>query len=289
MSMCAAQMQSAVSQTGGRERDELDRMPPGSFPHDRDSFVIFGYGSLIWRPNFSYAKRSVGYIKGYKRRFYQGSIVHRGTPSRPGRVATLLPSAHEESRVWGCAYEIKGERNVDAALEHLHDREVVNGGYQLVQVDFYPTVAGAVTPQTAWVYVHFGENPSRSQESQMVSENTPLLQSNSYLGKATLSVQAAQIVSAHGVCGPNSEYVLHIANFMRKELPGYEALKDDPYLFQLEELIKQYLLNNWQVDYQAAQLVSPRHPCKSTSEQKRILEAIGQNEHNKPQQLSATH
>ncbi|KAF5399674.1 Gamma-glutamylcyclotransferase [Paragonimus heterotremus] len=287
--MCAAQMQSAVDQTGGRERFKLYRMPPGSFSRKRDSFVIFGYGSLIWRPNFSYAKRSVGYIKGYKRRFYQGSIVHRGTPTRPGRVATLLPSTHEESRVWGCAYEINGEGNVEAALEHLHDREVVNGGYRLVQVEFYPAAADAATPQKAWVYVHFGQDSSHPQESQLVSENTPLLQSNSYLGKATLSVQAAQIASAQGVCGPNSEYVLHIANFMRKELPSYEALKDDPYLFQLEQLIKQYLLHNWQVDYQADELVPPRHPRKSVSETKRVLEAIGQNEHNKPQQLSATH
>ncbi|KAF7232274.1 hypothetical protein EG68_10563 [Paragonimus skrjabini miyazakii] len=287
--MCAAQMQSAVNQAGRRERVKPCRMPPGSFSRKRDSFVIFGYGSLIWRPNFSYAKRSVGYIKGYKRRFYQGSIVHRGTPTRPGRVATLLPSVHEESRVWGCAYEIRGEGNVEAALEHLHDREVVNGGYQLVQVDFYPAAADSVIPQKAWVYVHFGENSLQSQESQLVSENTPLLQSNSYLGKATLSVQAAQIASAQGVCGPNSEYVLHIANFMRKELPSYEALKDDPYLFQLEQLIKQYLLHNWQVDYQAAELVPPRHPCKSANETKRVLEAIGQNEHNKPQQLSVTH
>lgn len=41
---------------------------------------IFGYGSLIWRPNISYTRSWSGYIKGYKRRFYQGTTTHRGTP-----------------------------------------------------------------------------------------------------------------------------------------------------------------------------------------------------------------
>lgn len=52
---------------------------------------IFGYGSLMWAPNFEYAERHVARVHGWHRDFRLLSHFGWGTKDKPGLVATLHP------------------------------------------------------------------------------------------------------------------------------------------------------------------------------------------------------
>lgn len=53
-------------------------MKPQNIVAEKTSLWIFGYGSLVWKPDFKYKRSKVGYIQGYKRRFWHGDNFHRG-------------------------------------------------------------------------------------------------------------------------------------------------------------------------------------------------------------------
>ena len=84
--------------------------------------VIFGYGSLCWRPEPSFGD-CTAYpckVRGWGRFFAQRSTDHRGTPENPGLVATMLSDVQLEeiglreagappSSTIGMGYEISAE------------------------------------------------------------------------------------------------------------------------------------------------------------------------------------
>lgn len=168
---------------------------------------IFGYGSLVWRPDIPHDERRPAWIRGFARRFWQGSTDHRGVPEAPGRVVTLVRA--EAARCWGAAYRVAaGER--DAVLDRLDHRE--QGGYERLDVSIH-FEAGA--PQTdGLVYVATERN-------------------RNYLGPAPLDTIARQVRKARGPSGANLEYVLRLADSLR------EMDASDPHVFALEALLRQ--------------------------------------------------
>ncbi|MES2360421.1 MAG: gamma-glutamylcyclotransferase [Pseudomonadota bacterium] len=85
---------------------------------------IFGYASLIWRPEFEFAEERFATIHGYHRALKMWSRVNRGTPECPGLVFGLLHGGSCR----GVAFRIPRAR-VAAALPALWDREMPNGVY----------------------------------------------------------------------------------------------------------------------------------------------------------------
>ena len=85
---------------------------------------VFGYGSLIWRPEFSFAEQRTARVHGWHRALKMWSRINRGTPERPGLVFALLPGGSCQGMVYRVPH-----READAALAALWAREMPTGVY----------------------------------------------------------------------------------------------------------------------------------------------------------------
>ena len=168
---------------------------------------VFGYGSLVWRPDFPFVERRTATISGWTRRFWQGSTDHRGVPGAPGRVVTLIEEAG--AVCYGAAYLIDASKRSDI-ISQLDYRE--KGGYSLhdVRIALSEREEGEVP---GLIYIAGPGNPN-------------------WLGEAPMDEIAAQVRSSAGPSGVNTEYVLELAYALRQ----MEA--DDPHVFALADLIR---------------------------------------------------
>ncbi len=154
---------------------------------------IFGYASLIFRPGFEFVESTPALVHGYERRLDQGSPDHRGTPSAPGRVATLI--LKDGATCGGCAYRIEGPR-VDEVLTDLDLRE--KGGYERVEVEL--TRVGS------------GKDGERFKATTWIAPpGNPW-----YLGPTSIEAMVETVSHARGMSGPNKEYVLKLAEVLRE-------------------------------------------------------------------------
>ena len=172
----------------------------GTFLSNAGPVWVFGYGSLIWRADFAFAQRRRASIDGFVRRFWQGSHDHRGTPSAPGRVVTLVPEVG--ARCIGVAYLVD-----HAVFEHLDHRE--KNGYRRddVELTFEDGRSAGV------VYVADQRNPA-------------------FLGNASLDAIARQIAESRGPSGHNAEYLYELARALR------DLDVQDRHVFELEAQVR---------------------------------------------------
>ena len=87
-------------------------------------FWVFGYASLIWRPEFDADEQRSAVVHGWHRALEMRSRVNRGTPECPGLVFALVPGGSCR----GMAYRIDRARAA-TELERLWVREMPTGVY----------------------------------------------------------------------------------------------------------------------------------------------------------------
>jgi cation transport protein ChaC len=161
---------------------------------------VFGYGSLIWKQDFPVLEIRRAYIEGWARRFWQGSHDHRGLPTDPGRVLTLIETPGEVC--WGRALLVHAD-----VFEHLDYRE--KNGYERHDLA-----------------IHFDDADVKGM-TYVAPTNNP-----AFLGAAPSNDIVAQIRRSKGPSGTNTDYVLELAQALR------ELDIDDPHVFEIEGLLK---------------------------------------------------
>ncbi|MES2260143.1 MAG: gamma-glutamylcyclotransferase [Pseudomonadota bacterium] len=170
------------------------------------SVWLFGYGSLIYKADFPYLERRPASIRGWTRRFWQGSHDHRGTPAAPGRVVTIIPE--HDAVCHGMAYLI-----APAVFVHLDHRE--KNGYLRLAIDIAFDDADAGAAEGA-VYIAREDNAA-------------------FLGAATEREIAHHIARSSGPSGPNSEYLTRLAIALR------ELGRHDHHVFTIEQYLAELL------------------------------------------------
>ena len=88
---------------------------------------VFGYGSLMWRPGFDFAERTLATVRGYRRALCVYSHHHRGTPERPGLVLGL----DRGGSCRGVAFRVEAAR-AEGVIAYLRSREQVTMVYREV-------------------------------------------------------------------------------------------------------------------------------------------------------------
>ena len=162
--------------------------------HDNKELWVFAYGSLMWRPGFSYLERVPARLIGLHRALCVFSFVHRGTPERPGLVLGL----DRGGMCRGIAYRVAAAARAQT-LHYLRGREQVTTVYveTMRQIELEEAARRRVRA------VCFICDRSHVQ----------------YAGRLTLAESLHHVQQGHGQSGANRDYVLETVRAL--EALGY--------------------------------------------------------------------
>ncbi len=154
---------------------------------------IFGYGSLMWRPEFRFMDRSLATVDGYHRSFCIKSTHHRGSPDRPGLVLGL----DQGGMCTGMAYRVD-PAEASETIAYLRQRELIYGVYRETAVSVRLTEAGRVRRDVrAITYTVERRHPN-------------------YAGRLPLAEQALRIRGARGISGDNLDYLINTVRLLQR-------------------------------------------------------------------------
>jgi len=149
---------------------------------------VYGYGSLIWRPDFDFLERRLATLHGHHRALCLWSRVNRGTPECPGLVFGL----DRGGSCRGVVYRLAG-RQVPDYFPALWDREMSTGAY----LPRWLRCATEHGPVNALVFIMNRANPA-------------------YIRALPEPELLAIVRRASGRYGPCTEYVVQTAQALRQ-------------------------------------------------------------------------
>lgn len=156
---------------------------------DSIAMWVFGYGSLIWNPEFPVAERQIARLEGWHRSFCMHSIHHRGTETDPGLVLAL--DASDGASCEGVAFRVTPGAEAET-LAALRERELISSAY-------IETRQSVLLRDGRWV------------EAVAFVIDTGHVQ---YARGLTLEDQARIIARAVGGRGPNWDYLYSTADHL---------------------------------------------------------------------------
>jgi glutathione-specific gamma-glutamylcyclotransferase len=170
------------------------------------SHFVFAYGSLMWRPDFSFTRVNRAILNGYHRSLCHYSNHYRGTDERPGLVFGLDLGGYCE----GLAYEIS-DADWPKAYAYLHDREMRHHTYEEV-----------------WCPVTLTSNSEKISALCYVMNRNHAL----YAGDLDLKEIVRLVLQGEGIMGRSIDYVLNTHEKMR------EIGIDDPYVTSIADSVR---------------------------------------------------
>lgn len=161
--------------------DEKDLETP------KNTTWVFGYGSLIWNPGFSFLSAQLGLLRGAHRSLSIISHHHRGTPDTPGLVFGLTKGGSCR----GMAFEVC-ETAWAEVRAYLDARELVTSVYRDV-----------------WRPVTLADGKRVKALTYVVDEAH-----EQFAGQLAVEQQLAMIRAGIGISGRNVDYVLNTARHL---------------------------------------------------------------------------